>query len=251
MQCVIAIETKEPAMRDIARKLARKADMKIASEAGTPPDDDVMTLAMRDAGWELRDIGDRPGRGFRIDFSHVLRGGSNRSRRQPLARAMGRGARTIIDATAGLGHDAALLAAMGFEVTAIERNAVLAAMLEDAVRRAASDERLTRALGDRLRVVHADAREALAADQFGSVDCVYFDPMFPPKRKASALAKKEIRLVRELVGEDEDAGELLAIARRAAPRVAVKRPHHALPLASGVSATIEANLVRYDVYIRA
>lgn len=74
--------------------------------------------------------------------------------------------------------------------------------------------------------------------------------MFPPKRKASALAKKSIRMVRAVVGDDEDAADLLECARRiAGQRVVVKRPTDAGPLSGPAPASaIETKLVRYDVY---
>ena len=58
------------------------------------------------------------------------------TRRQPLARAIGRKAHTVVDATAGLAQDAFLLTGLGYDVTAIERSAVVAALVEDGLRRA-------------------------------------------------------------------------------------------------------------------
>jgi 16S rRNA (guanine1516-N2)-methyltransferase len=76
------------------------------------------------------------------------------------------------------------------------------------------------------------------------------DPMFPPKRKCSALAKKSLRVLRDLVGDDEDALELFEICRRhAANRVVVKRPDHVPPLFANPTTSYEGKLVRYDVYI--
>src|SRR5205814_8920828 len=73
------------------------------------------------------------------------------SRRQPLGRAIGR-AQVIADATAGLAQDSLRLALMGFRVVAIERNAVIAALVRDALRRLGHE----RAPGERLRLLHGD-----------------------------------------------------------------------------------------------
>jgi 16S rRNA (guanine1516-N2)-methyltransferase len=79
---------------------------------------------------------------------------------------------------------------------------------------------------------------------------VYIDPMFPPKRRGSALPPKAAQMLRELVGHDTDAAELLAAARSIArSRVVVKRPDHAPPLADPVDAQYKGKLVRYDVYV--
>jgi 16S rRNA (guanine1516-N2)-methyltransferase len=196
---------------------------------------------------ELREAGASQRRqGLFVAFAAPSRG--SLSKHQPLAKAIGRKARTVLDATAGLGGDAFLLACMGYHVTAIERSPVIHALFEDGLRRARADPAICRALGDRLILIHADARESLGTLE-GMPDVVYLDPMFPPKRKTSALAKKEIRMVRSVVGDDEDATGLFAAAMKAAAqRVVVKRPHHAPPLSGKPTVIFAGKLVRYDVY---
>lgn len=74
--------------------------------------------------------------------------------------------------------------------------------------------------------------------------------MFPPKRSKSALARKEMRILRDLVGEDADAGLLFEMARtHARNRVVVKRPQYAKPLVPGPDFALSGKLVRYDVYL--
>jgi 16S rRNA (guanine1516-N2)-methyltransferase len=155
----------------------------------------------------------------------------------------------VLDATAGLGHDAALLACMGYQVTAVERSPIIAALLKDGLARALADERYREALGGRLRVIVGEAREILGGlDE--APDAIYLDPMFPPKRKASALAKKGVRLLRRVVGDDEDASELFeAAVARSVPRLVVKRPTSAPPLRPGPVASFTGKLARYDVYV--
>jgi len=173
--------------------------------------------------------------------------GRNLSRRQPLARAFGKKAHTVVDATAGYGQDALLLALMGFRVTAIERSGVIAALARDGLRRFEADTAVS--LSNRLRLVTGDARTLLTALP-QRPDAVYLDPMFPPKRRKSAAASKEMRLLRELVGDDPDAPELLDTARAVArERVVVKRPDDAPPLAPHPDINFPGKLVRYDVYL--
>jgi 16S rRNA (guanine1516-N2)-methyltransferase len=173
--------------------------------------------------------------------------GRNLSRRQPLARAFGKKVRSIVDATAGYGQDALLLALMGFRVSAIERSSVIAALARDGLRRFEADTGVS--LVNCPRLVCGDARAVLAALP-QRPDAVYLDPMFPPKRKKSAAVNKEMRLLRELVGADPDAPELLEIGRRVArERVVVKRPDDAPPLAPDPDISFPGKLVRYDVYL--
>lgn len=174
------------------------------------------------------------------------------SRRQPLARAVGlrHGTPTVLDATAGLGRDAFLLACWGCTVIAVERNPVVGALLQNGLSRGlASGRAPLKAVLERLTVITQDARNVLTSlDDAARPDVVYIDPMFPPAAK-SALAKKEMRLCRRIVGDDDDAADLLAAALQVARRrVVVKRHTHAPPLLPGVTSGHRGRRVRYDVY---
>ncbi|MCP4594699.1 MAG: class I SAM-dependent methyltransferase [bacterium] len=189
-----------------------------------------------------------------IDFGHT--GAASRrtvsaSRAQPLARAVGlrRGTPTVVDATAGLGRDALMLASLGCSVVAIERSPVLGLMLRAALEQVAVNAERSGLPAPRLGLLVGEAGEVL--EQLGEdrPDVVYLDPMYAGRRK-SALPKKEMRILRRLVGNDADAADLLAVARRVARRrVVVKRPPRSRPLAAGVSISLTGKLARYDVYL--
>jgi 16S rRNA (guanine1516-N2)-methyltransferase len=198
---------------------------------------------------ELRDCRHPRVAPVHVDFSHLdlRRYGHNLSRRQPLARAIGKKTKTVVDATAGYCQDALLLALMGFHVIAIERSPVVAALARDALQRFAA--RAATKPVHRLQIVMGDALALLPA-MATRPETIYLDPMFPAKRKKSAAVKKEMRLLRELVGDDPDALALLDVSRRVAlERVVVKRPDDAPPLAPGPSMSIAGKLVRYDIYL--
>jgi 16S rRNA (guanine1516-N2)-methyltransferase len=198
-------------------------------------------------GLELRDAAHPDEPGVRADFRAMAR--TSRSRRQPLGRAIGRDAIDVIDATAGLGGDAMLLARMRCTVTAIERSAIVARLLEDGLRRARAVAELAEAAA-RVCVVVGDAVDELRAiGRKRAPDAVYVDPMFPPKRRSSALPPKSVQYLRRLVGDDADAAAIVAAARATgARRIVVKRPSRGPSLAGPPSFTIEGTLVRYDVY---
>lgn len=167
---------------------------------------------------ELRGVHDAPGQGVSVQFAEARRAGL---RSLPLVRGLG-GARHVVDATAGLCRDAFILAMAGCEVTAIERAPRIAALVRDGLERARHDPRVDQEALKRLRLVEGDAIELLPT--LPAPEVVVMDPMFPPKRKASALARKAMRLLRVEVGEDLDALRLLEVARRTATkRVLVKR----------------------------
>lgn len=197
-----------------------------------------------------------------VDFvagklGHRRRFGGGRG--QPLAKAIGLKSGknpTVIDATAGLGRDAFVLASLGAQVMLIERSPILAALLEDGLGRAFHDAELKTIVSERMNLVTADAIEwltQLPTEQHP--DVIYMDPMYPHRNK-SALVKKEMRVLRELVGDDEDSSQLLHVALTCAKhRVAVKRPRTA-PILSGSilnnrkpSSTVESKNTRYDIYV--
>ncbi|MEH6545268.1 MAG: class I SAM-dependent methyltransferase, partial [Sneathiella sp.] len=145
-------------------------------------------------------------------------------KQQDLPKALGFRGRlipTIVDATAGLGRDAFLLASLGANVTLIERSAEVHQLLSDGMRRAAAaNEELAEIIG-RMHLIHGDAR-VLLRDL--APETVLIDPMHPPRAK-SALVKNEMRLLRDLVGHDPDCAELLQTALdTASKRVVLKWP---------------------------
>jgi 16S rRNA (guanine1516-N2)-methyltransferase len=205
---------------------------------------------------ELQVTGRRPPGPVYVDFLggavdyRRRRGGG---RRQLIARAVGvgQGTDTVLDATAGLGRDAFALACLGCAVTAVERSPVLAAMLRDGLARARAEAAgEVRIILERLTLLHADSRAVLESlSESDKPDVVYVDPMYPVDERQSALVKKEMRICRMLIGDDEDAGALLSAGRRAARRrVVVKRQLHAPVLAADCDGQYVGRRIRYDVY---
>ena len=171
-------------------------------------------------------------------------------RRQLMGRAVGikpKQRLTVLDLTAGLGRDAYVLACLGCDVTMLERSKTIAALLKDGLERANIDPEFA-AL--KLRLIEGDARDYLTKlpeEQYP--DVVYLDPMFPISKK-SALVKKEMRILKSLVGEDDASTEMLALAlKKAKKRVVVKRSQHAEPLGQMKPNLIfQGKSIRYDVY---
>jgi 16S rRNA (guanine1516-N2)-methyltransferase len=172
---------------------------------------------------------------------------------EPLARAIGAkhsAAPTVWDATAGLGRDAFILAALGCRVRLMERSPIIAALLRDGLARAL-DHDGTRTIAHRMRLCVGDAISVLEhCPENERPDVVYLDPMYPHRTK-SALVKKEMRVLRALVGEDLDAPQMLKIALGVArKRVVVKRPRLAEPLPGiAPSHSLVGSTTRFDVYI--
>ena len=246
----VAVCASSPELEPRARALAERLELPF-----TPEPEAALLLCVTPERLELRETGVRAAGPIYVDFL----GGSAAHRRQSggkgqaLARAVGlRGGRlpTVLDATAGLGGDAFVLASLGLSVRLIERSRVVGALLSDGLARAAESPE-TAPAATRLHLTVADAAEVMAGlAEDARPDTVYLDPMYPHSNK-TALKNKEMRLFRLLVGEDEDAPRLLSAALSCARnRVVVKRPKNAPPLGGmKPSAAIPGKTTRFDLYL--
>jgi 16S rRNA (guanine1516-N2)-methyltransferase len=190
-----------------------------------------------------------------VDFTS----GRNRYRRlhdshihQPLARAVGikSGFRPrVLDGTAGFGRDGFTLACLGCKVTMVERSPVLGALLQDGLVRGMQDDEVGKIIRDRITLTIGDTGE-IANELSPPPYSIYLDPMYPKQQK-SALNKKEMRILRILVGDDQDGAQLLRRSLNAAAnRVVVKRPKGAPFLsAHPPDFQIPMKSSRFDVYL--
>lgn len=173
-------------------------------------------------------------------------------RRQPLARACGLGridSLRILDATAGYGRDAFVLAALGAKVMLSERLPPLADALVAAHAQALDDPAIC-AVAARMTISAGDSRALMQQTQ-PPFDVIYLDPMYaPPGQKA--LAKAPMEALRHLTDGDPDARELAQLAwEHTGRRVVIKRsPKAPTLLDRKPSFILKSNRVRYDVYVR-
>ena len=155
---------------------------------------------------------------------------------------------SIIDATAGLGRDAFLLASLGSQVTLIERSDIIHALLADGIEAARKAGGRHKEISERMTLIHGDSISLLPQMH---ADVVVIDPMHPPRQK-SALVKSEMRAIRAIVGVDDDQRQLIKTAlAMAAKRVVLKWPAKAVPLdgLQQASHQIIGKSIRYDVFM--
>ena len=197
---------------------------------------------------------DNPKAHVRVDFA----GGANDHRRrfgggkgQDIAKAVGvsRYLPTVVDATAGLGRDSFVLASLGCEVLACERHPVVAALLQDGLRRAALVPDVAD-IAARIRLHVGAAHALLERGLLEQPDVIYLDPMFEHDPKQKAAVKKDMQAFRDVVGQDDDTAELLDLAlQQARCRVVVKRARKAEPLGGkSPSHSLTGKANRFDVY---
>lgn len=152
----------------------------------------------------------------------------------------------IIDATAGWGRDAAILASFGAEVCMLERNCIMGVLLNDALQRLADDSPLKPLLS----LVYQDSTSYLQAlNPTEYPDVIYIDPMHPVRQKA-ALVKKEMQALQHLIGPDKDVQSLIALARiRAKQRVVVKWPQKLPSVLAAPNISVPGKTVRFDIWL--
>ena len=218
----------------------------------TEQNSEAFFLTWRDGCLKLLDKELLKKGGLSVDIEP--RNGEQRSYPAPkegaFSQAIGRKTKTVIDATTGWAQDRLCLFRMGYEVRCIERSLIMMALLNDAFERLALESWVQKLELSPPILMHGNAIELLKNLEMPP-DCIYLDPMFPHKRKKSALSKKSMTILQELVGEDSDKTELFEAAFTAtAKRVVVKSPDYAEPLGGKPSESFSGKLLRYDVYLK-
>ena len=167
-----------------------------------------------------------------------------------LARAIGRKTKTVVDATTGWAQDSLHIFRMGYDLSCIERSPIMLELLADAFLRLENVDWVRRLGLSAPKLMPGNAIDILPQLTF-SPDCIYIDPMFPAKRKKSALPKKSMLILRDLLGDDMDREALFEVALQAtAKKLVVKSPDYALPLGGKPAESFKSKLLRYDVYIK-
>jgi len=215
-------------------------------EVDVYPDEAAFTLVEHEGRLDLRPPGESTRPGIRAEFPPDRF--SDKGTRSPLVRAFGQKTNPIFDLTAGLGGDAYRLARAGYRVFASERDPAVYALLATGWGRDREQGRVDSELAERLEFSQEEGARVLERIDRANVG-VYLDPMYPSPRRIRSLPKRELQVLRQLLGDAEDAVSMLKAARRLAARVVVKRPHRAAPLLPDVSFDLSTKLVRFDVYV--
>lgn len=208
------------------------------------------------AGLGLKQTGKNSPNPVQVDFlegSMAYRNRNKANARELIVKAVGVKQNQdlkVLDATAGLGRDAFILAAFGCDVQLLERSPIIFLLLQDGMRRAEGDPDIAPIVA-RMRVLQVEALSylnRLVVDQ-NTPDVIYLDPMFPGRLK-SAKVKKEMQVLQLLLTDNPDDQALLKTAIDIAKkRVVVKRPrladflHNCTP-----SFSITGRSSRFDVY---
>lgn len=248
----IAVTTIEPQQQLAAQNLAKQYLLPYIDSSQQEKFSFILILSGK--GLTLKNMGQKDWGNLQIDFLKGAIGYRLRhvqGQKQLLVKAIGSKTHpkaSILDLTAGLGNDGFVFAQLGFSVTLLERSPIIAALLQDGLNRALRYKKYSTS---NIELIHSEAKTYLNQIDTGKLpDIIYLDPMYPHSNK-SALAKKEMRFLRQIVGDDTDAQALLPLAltyarkrvivkrARSAPFLSILKPQH----------SIFGKQLRFDIYL--
>jgi len=160
-----------------------------------------------------------------------------------------RNIRQVLDLTAGWGVDGYTLARHGQNVTLIEQNAMVQAIVAHSLAQLAADP-VNAEIAGRLSIEAIDAKRYLQnLPGNHEFDCIYLDPMFPA-HKSTAKPAKEMQILQSLT-ENTDLEACFELAlKQARKRVVVKRAARAEPLGQHKPDLVQrAKTIRFDIYL--
>ncbi|MCX7125247.1 MAG: class I SAM-dependent methyltransferase [Gammaproteobacteria bacterium] len=251
MQLKIAISYENKNLISRAKQLSEELHLPIAE---LNPSEFPVLLILREAHLELKLTEKKSPGSIFVDFlqgplAHRRQHGGGKN--QLIAKAIGIKSKqkiAVLDVTAGLGRDAFVLSTLGCDVVMCERSPIIYALLRDGLLRASNEiwfQKLS------LQLKNIDGLNYFSEiSEDNRPDVIYIDPMFPEKIK-SALVKKEMRILREVVGDDVDSEKLLSGALLISKkRVVVKRAKLAPTLTDKKPDIVYmGKSSRFDVYL--
>ena len=238
----ITICLKKGGDKDLAGSMAKKLMVPVGESKG-----DELTLLFDSSGVSLTGYG----LSYQGDFGNMIhRISDGRLSHEMLSRVakMDEKNAKAIDATAGMGEDSLLLAALGYDVTLFEQNPVIAVLLKDAIRRAKKNPVL-KDIVSRMHVIQGDSVN-LMPEIVDKINLIYLDPMFP-KRQKTGLINKKLQLIQKLEPPCSTQEELFNAAVSIKPdKIVVKRPLKSPFLDDrNPNYMLKGKAIRYDCYV--
>ncbi len=173
-------------------------------------------------------------------------------RKTPLGKALGLQrdcTLKILDASVGTARDALLLLYWEQEVYACERHPLLFVLLWDALARwKRSNHPDALHFSDKFHLVFGESAEAFSGTTF---DRIFYDPMYASNgRKSSALGRKEMEILKQLIGVENDSEAVFLKLWQRCPYLVVKRGPLSPLLHPSVNAQWKSKALRLDKYLR-
>ena len=155
---------------------------------------------------------------------------------------------SVLDLTAGWGLDGLILASHGKQVTLVEKNAAVAAVIRQSLTMLGRSQGTGKTFGN-LSLIQGNALDYLSGLDRGAFDCIYLDPMFP-EHKSAAKPSKSLQLLQQLTDNESIEPCFEQALQIAGNRVVVKRPLKAANLTGSLpDLVVREKTIRFDVYL--
>ena len=184
-----------------------------------------------------------------------LRIRSFRGKQEPISKTLGLSKRplngVVIDTTAGLGRDSIIMTKLGCQVMMLERELLLACVVQQALEFAKIEPWFQEIPGS--CEIHAIEAEHFIQQQSQlPIAAFYCDPMFTHKANKSANNKRLIQALQHLCHQDEQypLDEFLLQHLKPGQRLVVKRAPHTNPLPQHLNFQIKGKAFRFDIHYR-
>lgn len=187
---------------------------------------------------------------FYVDFTSIKT--KRHHTKEALIKAVGASqGLTVIDATAGFATDGFLLAAHGCEITLLERDPNIRALLQDGLYRGLQDISIQHIIRKMYLIPKAAEEYIPNIEPKDYPDVIYFDPMFENKFGRKAQVNKKAQVLRHICGSQNDISNIVFRSLDTAKkRVVVKSPLGARSLlARKPDWQIKAKKIKFDVYV--
>ncbi len=150
---------------------------------------------------------------------------------------------SILDLTGGWGRDGYILANAGCKVLLLERDPIVHLLLEDGI------SRLKQQRSINIASMNIEAKDYLSRFMGDDApDIIYYDPMRAQGKKAPKN-KKEMEVLRSMVGVNNDLEQIVAMALKSAKeRVVVKSANSKLDLSIKPELTLKGVNTKFDVF---
>jgi len=160
-----------------------------------------------------------------------------------------RNIKTVLDLTAGWGIDGFTLAWHGQQVTLLEQNELVHAIVAYSLNQLAANHHGA-AVAERMFIENTNANSYLRSSAANlEYDCIYLDPMFP-RHKSGAKPAKEMQILQALTTNVEIDSCFELALQKARRRVVVKRPARAALLSAlKPDLAYREKTIRFDVYL--
>ena len=162
-----------------------------------------------------------------------------------------RSIQTVLDLTGGWGMDSFMIAHNGRNVTMLEQNRFIYAVVAHSLKCAETTPKLSQT-ARRVNIYNASASDYLADPKnVSQFDCIYLDPMFP-SHKSSAKPSKEMQLLQQLTSNVRIDQAFELALEQAKNRVVMKRPLKSPPFNDlKPDLVYREKTIRFDVYLTA